>query len=110
MFVLEIAGRAIAITDADADQAHELFGSEEFKQDLRSMHGEGGPLWDGSAPFLVRPASADEIDGFEDALSDDDDDENASSANDNVGDEEDGINVLFLVPVESADGTPGPAS
>ena len=49
MFILEIAGKAVAITNADQDQAHELFMSEDFKDDLKSFSSEGKPLWDGSS-------------------------------------------------------------
>lgn len=98
MFTLEIAGRPVAITAADQAQAHELFDSQNFKDDLRSLESEGRPLWDGAAPFTVRPASEDEIEAFDDALSEDDEAD------------EDGINVLFLAPVDSPDGDPGQAA
>ena len=93
MFTLEIADKAVAITDADETQARELFESQDFKDDLRSMESEGSPLWDGAAALLVRPSTEGEIDAFDEILEDDTDD----------SDEEDGINVLFLVPVDNMD-------
>ena len=50
MFILEIAGKAVAITNADEEQAHELFLSESFKDDLKSFKSESRSLWDGSLP------------------------------------------------------------
>ncbi len=91
MFTLEIAGQAVAITDADQEGAQELFNSEEFKGDLRGLESEGRPLWDGSTPFTVRAATDEEIEAFDDAMSEDDDAD------------EGGINVLFLAPVDDAD-------
>ena len=95
MFTLEIADKAVAITDADETQARELFESQDFKDDLRSMESEGSPLWDGAAAWHVRPSTAGEIDAFDEILNEDDTD---------GSDEEDGINVLFLVPVDNMDG------
>ena len=91
MFTLEIAGLSVAITDADQAQAQQLFESQNFKDDLRTLESDGRPLWDGSAPFTIRPASEDEIEAFDDALSEDDEAD------------EDGINVLFLAPVDDMD-------
>ena len=106
MFTLEIAGRAIAITDADEAHARELFDSEGFREDLRSFESEGRPLWDGSASLEVRPSSEEEIEAFDDVLEEDEDEGNdpAGTAQDGQDeDEEDGINVVFLVPVDSTD-------
>lgn len=109
MFTLEIGGRAIAMTDADDSQARELFGSEDFKSDLRSLESEGRPLWDGSARLDVRPSSEEEIEAFDAAL---DGDEDEPAGLDGVGedddlDDEDGIDVLFLVPVNTIEGASG---
>ncbi|QFU15748.1 hypothetical protein [Microvirga thermotolerans] len=101
MFTLEIAGKAVAITNADEEQARELFMSEDFREDLKSFTSEGKPLWDGSSPFTVRPASEDEIDAFDDAMAEDEEwDE--EEVEDDDGDEE-GIDVMFLVDVDEAD-------
>ena len=95
MFILEIAGKAIAITNADQDQAHELFMSEDFKDDLKSFSSEGKPLWDGSSLLTIRRATDDEIEAFDEAMEDDDlDDED---------DEEDGIDVMFLALIDEMD-------
>ncbi|HEY8564952.1 MAG TPA: hypothetical protein VIL65_05585 [Beijerinckiaceae bacterium] len=93
MFTLAIDGRAVAITDADEEQARELFDSEEFKNDLKTMTEGGEPLWNGTGSFNVRRSTDEEIDSYDDAMSDDEDE-----AED---DEEDGINVLFLVPIDT---------
>ena len=105
MFTLEIDGKAIAITDAEEAQAQDIFGSQDFKDDLRSLESEGRPLWDGSAALQVRRASEDEIDAFDEALNEDDEDDVDVSDED-----EDGINVLFLVPVDNMDGDSGAAA
>ena len=94
MFTLEIGGKAIAITDAGEGQARELFGSEDFKDDLLALESGGRPLWDGEAALTVRRSSDAEIETFDDAVSGDEDDEDDS-------DEDDGINVLLLVPVDN---------
>jgi hypothetical protein len=110
MFTLEIGGRAIAMTDADDSQARELFGSEDFKNDLRLLESEGRPLWDGSAPLDVRPSSEDEIEAFDDALEGNDDDSSAGLDGDadvDEFDDEEGIDVLFLVPVNTIEGASG---
>ena len=95
MFILEIAGKAVAITNADQDQAHELFMSEDFKDDLKSFSSEGKPLWDGSSLLTIRRATDDEIEAFDEAMEDDDlDDEDG---------EEDGIDVMFLALIDEMD-------
>ncbi|KAB0265604.1 hypothetical protein [Microvirga brassicacearum] len=96
MYILEIAGKAVAITNADQDQAHELFMSEDFKDDLKSFSSEGKPLWDGSAPLKIRRATDDEIESFDEAMEDDDD-------LDEEDDEEDGIDVMFLALIDEMD-------
>ena len=93
MFTLEIAGRPVAITDADEAQARAIFESDEFKQDLTVMTSEGTPLWDGRADLNVRAASQEEIAAFQVpdlGIDDDFDDE----------DDEDGLFVTFLVPID----------
>jgi hypothetical protein len=117
MYALDIAGRAVAVTDADADQARELFTSDEFKEDLRSMRSEGLPLWDGRAPLNVRPASDEEVSAFEGALADDSGgqdtpEEDMPVSDGHEEDEDAGLNVLFLVAVNQDDDGlgSGPAS
>ncbi|WP_262299422.1 hypothetical protein [Microvirga sesbaniae] len=93
MFTLEIDGRPIAITDAQEAQARDIFESDEFKQDLAVMTSDGIPLWDGTASLAVRPASDQEVAAFEAPEFDiDGDDEDAE--------DEDGVFVTFLVPVD----------
>ncbi len=98
MFTLEIKGTAIAVTNANQEEAAGLFESEEFKEDLRTLTTEGTPLWDGKSPLTVRPASEDEIDSFEEAMNDDeyeDEDED---------DDEEPIDVVFLVEIDAMEG------
>ncbi|WP_210497299.1 hypothetical protein [Microvirga antarctica] len=96
MYILEIAGKAIAITNADQDQAHELFMSEDFKDDLKSFSSEGKPLWDGSTQLTIRRATDDEIEAFDEAMEDDEE-------FDDEDDEEDGIDVMFLALIDEMD-------
>jgi hypothetical protein len=96
MFILEIAGKAVAITNADQDQAHELFMSEDFKDDLKSFSSEGKPLWDGSSLLTIRRATDDEIEAFDEAMEDDDD-------LDDEEDDEGGIDVMFLALIDEMD-------
>jgi hypothetical protein len=99
MFTLEIAGTAVAVTNADEEQARELFLSESFKDDLLSFKSEGRPLWDGSAALTTRGASEDEIDAFNEALEEEDEDED----DDEDLDEDLDIDVVFLVSIDEID-------
>ncbi|WP_230533601.1 hypothetical protein [Microvirga roseola] len=93
MFTLELSGKPIAITDADEAMARAIFQSEDFKNDLTLMTSEGTPLWDGRMPLNIRPASEQEVAAFEAPdLEDDDDFED---------EDEDGLFVTFLVPVDN---------
>lgn len=96
MFTLEISGKAIAVTNADEDQAQELFMSEGFKDDLVSFTCETKPLWDGAAALKIRRSSEDEIEAFDDAL-DGDEFEDEEEADE---DGEEGIDVVFLVEID----------
>lgn len=102
MFTLEIGRKAIAVIDADEEQARAVFDQEAFKDDLRQMTSDGAPLWDGVAPLTVRPASEDEAETFETLL-----DEGAEAFDDDDGadgeEEEEGLDVLFLVPIDEDD-------
>jgi len=118
MHTLLIDGVAIAVTDADREDAEALFTSDGFKDDLKSLTVEGRPLWDGVAAFTVREASEDEVavfDDFEDGDFDDefgDDDEDAAEGDDAEAvaddeadededeDDEDAYEVMFLVPID----------
>ncbi|KAA2234397.1 hypothetical protein [Salinarimonas soli] len=100
MYTLDIAGKPIAITDADEAQSRELFNSDAFKEDIAAMESGGKPLWDGKAPLVIRPSTKEETDNFEQALDEGDDDE---ETDDDLDEDEVGINVLFLVPVDEYD-------
>jgi hypothetical protein len=102
MFTLEIAGKAVAVTNADEDQARELFLSESFKEDLTSFKSEGRPLWDGSAALTTRRASEDEVDAFNEALDEEDEDEDEDEEEDEE-DEDLDIDVVFLVSIDEID-------
>jgi hypothetical protein len=96
MVTLEIDGKAIAVTNADEEQARELFLSESFKDDLKSFKSESRSLWDGSATLATRPASEDEIDAFYEAL--DEEDEVDEDDDDDLD-----IDVVFLVSIDEID-------
>src|SRR3712207_5317984 len=100
MVTLEIDGKAVAVTNADEDQARELFLSESFKDDLKSFKSEGRSLWDGSAALTTRPASEHEIDAFYEAL----DEEDEVDEDDEDYDDLD-IDVVFLVSIDEIDDT-----
>jgi hypothetical protein len=65
MFTLEVAGKPIAVTNASEDETREIFESDAFKEDLKSVKSEGTPIWDGLARVRIRPATRDEIAAFE---------------------------------------------
>ena len=96
MVTLEIAGKAVAVTNADEERARELFLSESFKDDLKSFKSGGRSLWDGSAALTTRPASEDEIDAFNEALDEGDEDD------EDLDDDLD-IDVVFLVSIDEID-------
>ncbi len=117
MHTLLIDGVAIAVTDADREEAEALFGSDGFKDDLRTLTAEGKPLWDGAAAFVIREASEDEaalFDDFDDEDFEDDEDDTADLAevdgeevdlddddeDEDEDDDEDAFEVMFLVPVD----------
>ncbi|WP_230533328.1 hypothetical protein [Microvirga roseola] len=93
MFTLTISDKPVAITNAEEDEARELFMSDDFKEDLKSLESDGAPLWDGFASLNVRQATEDEISEFEDADFDDDEDE----------EEDEGPYIMFLVDVNEPD-------
>ena len=101
MYTLDIAGKPLPITDADEAQSRELFNSDAFKEDIAAMESDGKPLWDGKAPLVIRPSSKEETENFEQALDEGDEDED--DAEDGLDEDEVGINVLFLVPVDEYD-------
>lgn len=98
MFTLEIAGLAVAVTDADEAQARDIFESEDFLDDIRGFTTEGKPVWDGEAAMTVRPATDEEIDAFSeiDDLEDEDDEPDDEF-------DEDGASIMFLIDVDQFD-------
>jgi hypothetical protein len=94
MFTLTISDKPIAVTNADEDEARDLFMSDDFKQDLKTLESEGAPLWDGFATLSIRPASGSEIAEFEATA---EDEEEAA------GVEDDAPLIIFLVEVSDPD-------
>ncbi len=90
MFTVEIDGRAIAVTNAQEDQARDLIESEEFLDDLMVMESNGKPVWNGQTPVTLRPATPDEKAEFHEADDLDDDDM----------DDEDEPCVVFLIDID----------
>jgi hypothetical protein len=101
MFTLEIDGKAVAITNADREQAEELFQSQDFKDDLVALTSDGRPLWNGTSPLTVRPASDEETEAFDDAMAEEEEDEGEEEKEDqDAEDEEDSVDVMFLVDID----------
>ena len=92
MFTVEIDGRAIAVTNAQEDQARDLIESEEFLDDLMVMESNGKPVWNGQTPVTLRPATPDEKAEFHEAEDLDDD-----------IDDEDEPCVVFLIDIDDED-------
>ncbi|PKR88023.1 hypothetical protein CXZ10_16310 [Pleomorphomonas diazotrophica] len=99
MYTLEIAGIAIATTDADEAEAREIFESEDFLDDIRGFTSAGSPVWDGASPFVIRPATEDEIDAFSEI--EDIEDDMEADADDEF--DEEGANIMFLVDIDQFD-------
>ena len=99
MYTLEIAGIAIATTDADEAEAREIFESEDFLDDIRGFTSAGAPIWDGVSAFVIRPANEDEIDAFGEIedFEEDIDDEEADEF------DEEGANIMFLDDIDQFD-------
>jgi hypothetical protein len=92
MFTLEAGGSALAVTKGNEGEARAIFDSAEFKDKVRRMESEGRPLWNGAAPFTLRPASPAEVRAFVQYA-------------ETLGfeDEEEGDIVLYLTPIDGAD-------
>jgi hypothetical protein len=86
MITIEVSGRPIAVTDATAEQARALFADADFRLGLLVIASGAEPIWDESQPVTIRPAVDEEVAAFDASLEDQED--------------EDGINVLFLVPLD----------
>ncbi|WP_342105421.1 hypothetical protein [Methylobacterium sp. SI9] len=106
MFTLEIDGTAVAVINSDEASAKDLFTCAGFKEDIRTMTSEGKPLWNGTSALKIRPATEDEIEIFEDALTEDDgegeyveDPHHAGGASDDEEDEDE-ADIVFLVDID----------
>ena len=95
VFTLTISDKAVAVTNADEDEARELFMSEDFKDDLKTLETDGAPLWDGFATLALRPATDLEISEFEEADVDEEGEEDAE--------DDDSPLIMFLVDVTDPD-------
>ncbi len=98
MFTLTISDKPVAVTNANEEEARELFMSDDFKEDLKSLTAEGRPLWDGTSPLTIRAATPEEIEAFDEALDDEEYEDE-----DPTDDDDDPIDVVFLVEVDDDD-------
>ena len=106
MFTIEIAGRPVAVTDANEEEPRKLLEGEEFRADLLRLETDGGPLWNGRSALTVRAATEDEIAEFEqvDDDEDEDDEEGDEDAEEEEEDEDAEVAVIvFLVPIVDPD-------
>ncbi len=92
MFTLTAAGQPIAVTKGNESEARAAFSDPEFRARLRSLESEGDPLWNGTDPLQVRPATASEARALV---------EYAEKMG--LEDEEEGEIVLYLRPVDAPD-------
>src|SRR4051812_39632049 len=102
MFTLEIDGEPMAVIKADEEQARDLFGSEDFKDDLRSLRSNGNPLWNGTSTLTVRPSSDIEIGAFEEILQDDEEEDFDLDEDD---DDVPSLDLVLLVEIDDPDDT-----
>lgn len=100
MYTLEIGGVAVAMTDADEAEAREIFLSDDFKEDLGGFTSGGKPIWDGKAAFVIRVATEEESDLFDDAMDEDEFEEEAFEGDEPEDDGEDGASIMFLLDVD----------
>ena len=95
MFTLEINGRAVAVIHADEENARELIDDEDFQDDLGSLESDGVPIWNGSDPLTLRPATPAEAEAA---------DAGADLDADGDADESEGeLVVVFIVPLDDDD-------
>jgi hypothetical protein len=90
MFTLEVNGTPIAVTKGNEGEARAVFEDAAFRQKLHGLESDGKPLWNGSDPLLLRPATRSELRAlveYADKLG--------------LDDEEEGEIVLYLQPVDS---------
>ena len=100
MYTLEIAGIAIATTDADEAEAREIFESEDFLDDVRGFTSAGTPIWDGVSAFVSRSATEDEIEAFGEIEDFEEEEIEGEEADEFDGD---GANIMFLVDIDQFD-------
>lgn len=97
MHTLTIDGVAIAITDAAREAAEDVFRSDDFLADLRTLTADGRPLWDGLAPLVIRAANEEESDLFEAA---DFEEPEIDGFAPGEAEEGEGLTVMFLVELD----------
>ncbi len=66
MYTIEVAGKPIAVTNIRSQaEAEEFFSSDWFKEEMMVFETEDGDdLWNGSDPFVIRPARPEEAAKF----------------------------------------------
>ena len=66
MYTIEVAGKPIAVSNMGSQaEAEEFFNSDWFKEEMLIFETEdGNDLWNGSDPFLIRPAHPEEVAKF----------------------------------------------
>ncbi|WP_237155156.1 hypothetical protein [Oryzibacter oryziterrae] len=94
MFTLVINGVAIATTDADEDEARDIFLGEDFKEDIKEFTVDGKPVWDGKSELVVRAATEDEAEIFSE-IDEIEEEEDLDEEFD-----EDGASIMFLVDID----------
>ena len=118
MHTLVIDGVAVAVINADEETARDLFTCDGFKDDIRAMTTEGRPVWNGTSALTVRASNEAEVEEFEDALSEDDEegafetdphhaadaDAGGAARATGVEDDEDEADIVFLVDIDEGSG------
>jgi hypothetical protein len=66
MYTIEVNGKPIAVANVGSHaEAEEMFNSDWFKEEMMVFETEdGNDLWNGSDPFLIRPARPEEVAKF----------------------------------------------
>ncbi len=67
MYTVEVAGRPVAVANIGSqEEAEELFSRDWFKEKMMVFETEDGDdLWNGSDPFVIRPAFPEEVSKIE---------------------------------------------
>ncbi len=95
MYTVEVAGTPIAVANIGSQaEAEEFFKSDWFKEEMMIFETKDeDELWNGSDPFVIRPAAPEEVATFEPAYA-----KALQSGNVNEGEPY----LVFLIPVTDA--------